>query len=117
MIFHYSSRQDVSLAIQKVRTSLMQRFVPENMDFQAITKKEYIERYVNSFSNKLYNPEPDTPKVIAYIDGTYAYINKSSNFRVLRQSYCRHLVKPAFIVAPDGYILEIQGSIFFGFTK
>ncbi|KYQ53566.1 hypothetical protein ALC60_00093, partial [Trachymyrmex zeteki] len=44
------------------------------------------------------------------------YIQKSSNFRALRQSYCvhkgRHLIKPVLIVAPDGYILDIQGPYF-----
>jgi len=54
--------------------------------------------------------------VIAIIDGTYVYIPKSTNFRALRQSYCvhkgRHLVKPVLIVAPDGYILDIQGPYF-----
>ncbi|EZA54546.1 hypothetical protein X777_05526, partial [Ooceraea biroi] len=116
VIFNYSSRQAVSLAIGTVRKSLMQRFVPSNIGFQAITRENYIARHVTEFSNALYNPEPNVPRAIAYIDGTYSYIPKSSNFRVLRQSYCvhkgRHLVKPALVVAPDGYILAIQGSYF-----
>ena len=113
VIFRYSSRQSVSLAITKVRQSLLQRFVPMNIGFQAITRDEYITNHVTSFANELYNSEPSISKVIAYIDGTYSYINKSSNFRVLRQTYSvhkgRHLVKPPLIVAPDGYILAIQG--------
>ncbi|EZA50292.1 hypothetical protein X777_11303 [Ooceraea biroi] len=56
VIFHYSSRQLISLTIKTVRTSLMQQFVPQNIG--------------------------------------------------------RHLVKPALIVAPDGYILTIQGPYF-----
>lgn len=48
--------------------------------------------------------------------GTYVCIPKSSNFRSLRQSYSihkgRHLLKPVLIVAPDGYILDIQGPYF-----
>ncbi|XP_043262240.1 uncharacterized protein LOC122403027 [Colletes gigas] len=116
VIFRYSSRQSVSLAITKVRQSLLQRFVPMNIGFQAITRDEYITNHVTSFANELYNSEPSISKVIAYIDGTYSYINKSSNFRVLRQTYSvhkgRHLVKPALIVAPDGYILAIQGPYF-----
>ncbi|EFN63420.1 hypothetical protein EAG_13279, partial [Camponotus floridanus] len=116
VIFHYPSRQTVSLTIQTVRRSLMQRFVPQNIGFQAITRNEFIERHVTDFANGLYNPQSNEPRIIAYIDGTYAYIHKSSNFRILRQSYCRHkgrhLVKPALIVAPDGYILTIQGPYF-----
>lgn len=116
VLFQYPSRQTVSLAISKVRQSLLKRFVPDNIGFQAITREEYIMRHITPFANELYNPQPDIPKVIAYIDGTYSYIHKSSNFRVLRQTYSmhkgRHLVKPALIVAPDGYILTIQGPYF-----
>ncbi|KYM99340.1 hypothetical protein ALC62_09925 [Cyphomyrmex costatus] len=47
---------------------------------------------------------------------TYLNIEKSSCFKVLRQSYCihkgRHLIKPSMYVAPDGYILDIQGPYF-----
>ena len=112
----YPTRQGISLAVSTVRQSLMQRFIPSNIGFDAITRDQYIERHVAEFSNVLYNPDPHIPRVIAIIDGTYSYIPKSTNFRGLRQSYCRHkgrhLVKPALIVAPDVYILEIQGPYF-----
>lgn len=116
VIFDYSSRQSTSYVIAKVRKSLMQRFVPENIGLQSITRQQYIEQHVTDFANKLYNNEPDEKKAIAYIDGTYCSIGKSSNFQALRQSYCvhkgRHLIKPALIVAPDGYILAIHGPYF-----
>ncbi|XP_032687208.1 uncharacterized protein LOC116851665 [Odontomachus brunneus] len=116
VLFQYPSRQKVSLAISKVRQSLLKRFVLDNIGFQAITREEYIMRHITPFANDLYNPQANIPKVIAYIDGTYSYIHKSSNFCVLRQTYSmhkgRHLVKPALIVAPDGYILAIQGPYF-----
>ena len=116
VIFNYSSRQALSLAISTVRQSLNQRFVPENIGFGSITRENYIHYHVTDFSNELYNPEPNIGIAIAYIDGTYAEIPKSSNFRVLRQSYSvhksKHLVKPALVVAPDDYILEIQGPYF-----
>lgn len=104
------------MAIATVRQSLMLRFVPSNIGFDAITRDVYIARHVTEFANELHNPEPDTPRVIAAIDGTYTFIPKSINFRALRQSYCvhknRHLVKPHLIVASDGYILDIQGPYF-----
>lgn len=43
VVFSYSSRQSVSMAIATVRQSLMIRFVPENIGFQAITRNEFIE--------------------------------------------------------------------------
>lgn len=114
--FNYSCRQNTSMAITVVRQLLMKRFVPSNIGFAAITRQQYIERYVTDFTNALYNPEPNDRKAIAYIDGTYSKIEKSSNFRVLQQSYCVHkghlLLKPYLIVAPDGYILAILGLTF-----
>lgn len=115
-VFQYSTRQHVSLAISTVRQSLMQRFVPSNIGFDAIDRETYIERHVTEFANQLYNQNPEIPRVIACIDGTYSFIHKSGNFRALPRSYSihkgRHLIKPVLIVAPDGYILDIQGPYF-----
>uniref|UniRef100_A0ABD2WMH4 DDE Tnp4 domain-containing protein n=1 Tax=Trichogramma kaykai TaxID=54128 RepID=A0ABD2WMH4_9HYME len=94
----------------------MRRFVLNNIGLAAITREQYIERHVTDFANRLYNPTPENRMAIFYIDGTYTYCFKSKNFRSLRQTYCRHksdhLVKPALVVAPDGYILDIQGPYF-----
>ncbi|XP_024876500.1 uncharacterized protein LOC112457583 [Temnothorax curvispinosus] len=108
--------QAASLAICTVRQSLMGRFVGENIGFRAITRDDYIERHVTAFSNRLYNGTPQNSKVIVYNDCTYLDIEKSSCFKVLRQLYCvhksKHLVKPSMFVAPDGYLLNIQGPYF-----
>lgn len=69
--FNYSSRQAVSLTIATVRKFLMQQFVPNNIGFKAITRQDYIARHVTEFANALYNPNPNVPKAIAYIDGTF----------------------------------------------
>lgn len=64
----------------------------------------------------MYNPTPNLPKAIVYIDCTYNKIEKSSNFKILRQSYCfhkkEHLVKPEIMVAPYCYILQVRGPYF-----
>lgn len=116
VLFKYSSRQATSLAVAKVRESLMARFVPENIGLGAITREQYIRDHVTDFANILYNPQPNNRMAIVYIDGTYSYCHKSSNFRALRQSFSRHkgrhLVKPVLMVAPDGYILDIHGPYF-----
>lgn len=115
LIFDYPSRQCVSITIDYVRLSLLQRFVPDNIGL-ALTRQQFIEQHVTDFANELYNPVPEQRKAITVIDATYAYIHKSSNFRVLRQSYSlhkkRHLLKPSLIVAPDGFILSIIGPYF-----
>jgi len=95
---------------------LIIRFAPQNIGLNAITREQYIQQHVTKFANTLYNEEENVTKVIACIDGTYSYIEKSSNFQALRQSYClhkgRHLVKLVLIVALDGYILDIHNSYF-----
>ncbi|XP_011688840.1 PREDICTED: uncharacterized protein LOC105450605 [Wasmannia auropunctata] len=60
VIFQYPSRQATSMAISKVRKSLIQRFVPSNIGFDAITR-DYIERHVTEFVNELYNTESLIP--------------------------------------------------------
>lgn len=116
VIFDYTTRQAVSLAVSTVRRSLMLRLVPDNLGFNAINRQEYIERHVTEFANQLYNPTPQVPRVIAYMDGTYAFTEKNSNHRVLRQTFSSHktshLIKPVLVVAPNGYILQIQGPYF-----
>lgn len=115
VIFEYSSRQATSMAISTVRQSLMQRFVPENIGLNSITKENYIARHIPEFVNELYNANPNISRVIGAIDGTYSYIPKSSNFRTLRQSFSilksRYLLKLVLIVAL-GFILDIQGPYF-----
>lgn len=113
VIFNYNSRQNVSTVIDYVRRALAQRFVLENIGPRSITRQDFIARHVTEFSNTLYNSQPNEPKAIVVIDSTYAYIHKSSHFRVLRQSYSvhkhRHFIKPTLVVAPDGFILQIFG--------
>lgn len=116
IIFNHNSRQSISCVISTTRKSLTQRFVPENIGLNAINRREYIARHVTPFANELYNDNPNEPKAIAIVDGTYSFIEKSKNYRTLRQSFSihkgRHLVKPVLLVAPDGYILDIHGPYF-----
>lgn len=65
IIFNYSTRQAVSLAISSVRQSLLYRFVPQNIGLNAITRNDFINSHVTEFSNELYNPEPKTPVLFA----------------------------------------------------
>lgn len=112
-MFSYSTRQNVSMALANVR-KLMLRFVPTHHGFGAISREEYIDRHVTEFTNILYNESP--AKAIVYVDGTYVYIPKCTNFQVLRQTCSilkgRHLLKQILLVAPGGYILDIHGPYF-----
>lgn len=90
IVFNYSSRQAVSIKVAAVRQSLNTRFVQQNVGFQSISRNEFIARHVTEFSNELYNSESDTPRAVAIIDATYAYVHRSMNFQVLRQSFSLH---------------------------
>lgn len=104
------------MAISTVRQSLMIRFLPENIGFEAITREDLIERHVAPFANRLYNPSPEESTAITCIDCTHLNIEKSTCFKALRQSFCvhksKHLVKPPMITGFDAYILGIQGPYF-----
>lgn len=115
-IFKYSTIQAVSLAVTNVRKSLMVRFVSENIDLDCMTREQFINTHVPDFSCILYNPTPEDEKLMVIMDGTCIYTEKSSNFAVQRPTYSSHkgtqLVKPFFLTADDGFILDIQGCYF-----
>ena len=110
ILFNYKKRSTVSTLISAVRRSLYGRFVRENIDLAAITREQFIAQHVTPFANELYNDNPNEPKAVVCVDGTYSYIEKSGNYRSLRQSYSvykgRHLVKPILLVAPNGYLFN-----------
>jgi hypothetical protein len=68
-------------------------------------------KHNTQISYRLLNLESSKLAVIA--DGTYCYIQKSSNFYFQRVTYSgqnkRHLVKPFVICCTDGYIIDIFG--------
>lgn len=116
VLFKYSYRENVSRDIKIVRQSLLIRFVPQSIGYNAITRDDFINMHVTPFANELYNPNIDNRQAIVIVDASYTYMGKSSNFKSLRKSFSlhkkRHLVKPCLIVAPDGYILDIHGPYF-----
>ncbi|KAJ8676931.1 hypothetical protein QAD02_012718 [Eretmocerus hayati] len=100
-----------SSVLATVRRSLMQRFVPEHLGLDHITRGEIVDRHVNHFANNLYNATPQRRRSIIYIDGTYIEVEMGGNFSAARKSYSYHehynLLKPTVIVGPDGYILDV----------
>ena len=116
VIFEFSSRQAVSMAISTIRKVLMHDFVPKHLGLQALSREDYIQKHVTDFATDLYNPTPEHKVAILTADGTYVYIPKSSNWRVLRQTFSihkgRHLIKPIMLTAPNGYILDVHGPYF-----
>ena len=115
-MFGYNSRKRTSVVIETVRKSLNQRFAPENVGINAITRQNFIVRHVTAFANQLYNPASQQPRAIVFCDGTYFEVEKSCNFQTQMMSYSSqkyyNLVKPGLMVALDGYILDIHRLYF-----
>ena len=86
-MFGYNLRQRTSIVIETVKKSLNQRFNPENVGINTITRQNFIERHVTTFAKQLYNPEPQQLRSIVFCDGTYFEVDNSRNFQTQKMSY------------------------------
>jgi hypothetical protein len=111
-IFHLS-QNIIKNCISKVRKELDENLVPMRLGLKNISR-ELIEEHMSPMVKELHCESQDCVAVI--LDGTYIYIQKSSNNLFQRKTWSghknRHLVKPMVMVAPDGYILDITGPYF-----
>jgi hypothetical protein len=109
-MFGISSQSRVSEAIDSVSQVLLERFVPSNLGYSHLNREQLMEHMRSSFSTVLdISPE----NIILILDGTYLYVEKSSDHDLQRRSYSSHkhrnLFKPMLVVTPDGYIVEAEG--------
>jgi hypothetical protein len=92
---------------------LVQDFVPLHLGYH-ISRQEALQRNLRVPEGVFGNPDSplDQKKLIIIMDGTYIYIQKSSNYFFQRASYSNHkyrnLVKPFLIVCCDGHILDVS---------
>lgn len=112
VLFHMTKFQ-VRRAIVSARTSLMRDFVPHNLGFNHITREEVIQNHTRQLARNLMTEDVTSNPAILVLDGTYIYIQKSSNFAFARRSYSMHkhrpLVKPMMVVTTTGYIVSVLG--------
>ncbi|XP_045781800.1 uncharacterized protein LOC123878570 [Maniola jurtina] len=109
------TRKTFEKTMRLVRQDLITEFVPQHLGYDHITREEVISRCL-SIPNELFG-NPDAPlrdrRAIIILDGTYIYLQKSSNYYFQRKSYSlhkfRHLVKPFLLVCPDGHIIDVYG--------
>lgn len=105
------SRRSVDRKIRKVRNCIAADFVPFNLGLDHITRDQVIH-HNRILPNNIFGNEA-VPKAIVIFDGTYLFVEKSSNFLFQRRSYSLHkyrnLVKPFLIVCADGYIIDVTG--------
>lgn len=90
--------------IIKVREVLIEKLVPLNLGFQHLSRQEIIEKHTTILSKKLFNVGRNSLAVVW--DGTYCFIEKSSNYSFFKRSYSmhknRHLLKMMLVVTTKG---------------
>ena len=105
------SRRKFKRQLVTARECLLADFVPLHLGIDHISRNEALTKNL-LIPNALFG-EPANSKLILVCDGTYVYIQKSSNFLFQRQSYslhkCRNLLKPFLIVCTNGYIIDVTG--------
>ncbi|KAH9642646.1 hypothetical protein HF086_008259 [Spodoptera exigua] len=96
--------------MDKVRAILVQDFVPRYLGIQHISREQLLHRNL-IIPNAIYNQNNENTIIIC--DGTYIYLNKSSNYMFQKETYSLHkyrnLLKPFLLVTPDGYIVDCFG--------
>ncbi|XP_026737081.1 uncharacterized protein LOC113500467 [Trichoplusia ni] len=96
----------------KARSLLYDYFVPHHLGLNHINKQQIIERNL-LIPNELFGWHNSEVKPIVVLDGTYVYVQKSSNYKYQKKTYSLHkyqnLVKPFLIVCTDGYIIDVWG--------
>lgn len=110
-----TSEATFSRMVKKGRECLLQDFVPLHLGYGHMNRQDVAQRNLTIpealFGNR--DSPIDERKAIAVIDGTYIYIQKSTNYFFQRESYSSHkyrnLVKPFLIVCCDGHIIDVSG--------
>lgn len=105
------SRRTFERQLVIARECLLADFVPSHLGFDHISRNEALTKNL-LIPNALFGDENNS-KLISICDGTYIYIQKSSNFLFQRRSYSLHkyrnLLKPFLIVCSNGYIIDVTG--------
>gem|GEM_PF-2279954 len=102
-------RQTASAYCEYVRKKLSRDFC--NIQFSCMHYRAELLQHLSENAKQLYAPEND--QVVVVFDGTYLFIQKSSNFSFQRKTYSvhkhRNLIKPMMAVMTDGYIMNVWG--------
>lgn len=95
--------------LRQARSALLNDFVPQFLRHR--TREEMVRNKTDVF-RKLFTP--NDPSVVAQVyDGSYLFVEKSSNLDFQKKTYSSHkhrnLVKVMMVVATDGYIEYVHG--------
>ena len=105
------SKYVIRRSVKAARRSLLVSFVNEHIGFQHVSRETVINEHTRQIAKSLFATNDSC--AILVLDGTYIYIQKSSNFKFQRRSFSLHkhrpLVKPMMIVSTTGYIVSVLG--------
>ena len=97
--------------LNRIRSVLLDRFVQHNLGFDHLSREIIEEKYTTVLSKELF--EVKKGSIITVWDGTYVYIEKSSNYKFAKATYSMHknrpLLKMMMITSTSGYILDCFG--------
>lgn len=110
-----TSRRTFERSLTIARKCLIESFVPQHLGFDHISREDVVRKNLR-VPNAIHGNQ-DVPifrqKAITICDGTYVYVQHSSNFSFQRKSYSLHkyknLLKPFLMVSCDGYIIDVLG--------
>ena len=98
----------VSRAFRTVTSDLDSHFAPTFISCNHISRAKAFSEHMTAYSSELYGG-----KMCIIWDGTYYYIEKSSNYTLGRHTYSGQKHRPLYkfmsLVFPDGYVLDSIG--------
>ena len=104
------SQATISRIIYSTRETISSKFVPSYLN--NITRDK-IKEETSAIARHLNDIEESEDRLITVWDGTYVYLNKSTNYRFQRVTYSgqkkRNFLKPMVAVTTNGYIIDIFG--------
>ena len=111
-LFSIEDKRKMSRILDCACAAIKRYFVPKHLGFDHIETSKVIADHTRPLA-KILLGKNDSSKAILILDGTYCYIQKSSNNLLQRRTYSLHkgrpLVKPMMIVSTDGYIISTIG--------
>ncbi|XP_075981959.1 uncharacterized protein LOC142980452 isoform X2 [Anticarsia gemmatalis] len=106
------SRRTLEKWLHQVRDILYEYFVPRHLGLHHINRQQIVERNL-SIPKTLFGNFERVDRPIVIFDGTYCYIEKSSNYLYQKRTYSMHkyrnLMKPFLMVCTDGHIIDVLG--------
>lgn len=100
-LFRLKDKRVVSSIVHETADALLKDFVPYHLGFQHIDRKTVLQNHQTAIASQLMCDHDD--QVIVVMDGTYLFVQKSSNNQFQRRSFSMHkhrnLIKPMITTA------------------